>query len=527
LPPPINPNPQSDSASGPLSALGEALARLGKLAQDVLVPTQAINPVLKALGDALSNLGSTASSALSVFAPLGDMLSKAVSASLAPLVVEVGAAFTAMVAEATAPLALMVAEMGAAFAAMVAEETGALAIIDAVVGGAMGVLLAEVIPTIGVVVAAVTAAAAVIYAELAPVMPIILAVGAALAAVAVVALAGAVAITAVVGAIAAVASAAAGVVPALIGMGMAMSQFVGKANPAIVEIFTAAVDDLLAVIGQSLTPVFRVVTQMVRMAADSFTTWMPQLGALAGVIAQTLVPAFQVFTTIMNHAGQGLVSVVQAILPALEMVAGAFTALMEACLPLVDIAISFAVPALKVLGNFIGLVASAVAGFSRVLANLFTFAERATRAILRMIGIDLPGFTEPRGGESVGYAAKSTQIGSVQNYLQDAQKAAFSIGTGATDPATRTVGVLETISGKFDELIRNLPGMLRDAFMRQLPGGETVVKVEGWLNKDGVAGTGASTGSDAVDWVLNHTPQAAAIRGAVGAAGWVGEQLGL
>jgi hypothetical protein len=67
---------------------------------------------------------------------------------------------------------------------------------------------------------------------------------------------------------------------------------VAKANPAVVEKLTMAMDDAQAVIGRSLTPVVETFTKVARLVGDTFATIMPDASEFQAVMAE-LDPIFE------------------------------------------------------------------------------------------------------------------------------------------------------------------------------------------------------------------------------------------
>lgn len=64
----------------------------------------------------------------------------------------------------------------------------------------------------------------------------------------------------------------------------AIESFVEVANPAVVEGFSAAVKDVVAVIGHTLTPVFTVLTPMVEMFGDFLASIIPTGGQMQAIM---------------------------------------------------------------------------------------------------------------------------------------------------------------------------------------------------------------------------------------------------
>lgn len=89
---------------------------------------------------------------------------------------------------------------------------------------------------------------------------------------------------------------------------------VGKMNPALVQMFEFAMDDLMAIMGQSLQPILQAVIGVVRQLGDMFATLQPvidpviqSIAKLVGIIgkmiepiAKIAIPIFQLFGAILE-----------------------------------------------------------------------------------------------------------------------------------------------------------------------------------------------------------------------------------
>ncbi len=83
----------------------------------------------------------------------------------------------------------------------------------------------------------------------------------------------------------AVAGATAAAFPAVTRLGEAMTELVGKAQPDAFRMFTNALGDSQAALGDSLVPGFQVVTDVIRTAADSLANFAGSIGARGAVFS--------------------------------------------------------------------------------------------------------------------------------------------------------------------------------------------------------------------------------------------------
>lgn len=216
--------------------------------------------------------------------------------------------------------------------------------------------------------------------------------------------------------------AAVGPTAAIVGLGAALNGLVGKANPVVAEQFTRALDDLMAVIGQSLVPIFQtVVIPVVRMAGDALMQLQPAFMALAAAM-QPLVPVIgEVFTT-----------------------------------------------AIGVLAEIIKAAAPFVMVFARAIAEVVRFMSDGIKQLLSLIGIDL---TPVKAGASVGAAVRQVGHSSVEDVIKQAQRSAFSLGNASADPMAKMANMSEQIKARAEEILKflqELPQRIWD-YMKQLP----------------------------------------------------------
>lgn len=328
-----------------------------------------------------------------------------------------------------------------------------------------------------------------------------------------------------VGALGGVAGAIGGMLGGILSLGESIAKFVQAANPAIFQLFQNVVADLTAVIGQGLAPILQVITQIIRLAADSLASFIPQIGAVIGQLAGGLMPIFQVLFNVFSKIGQAILLVVQALAPAIVAFEQIYTAIYEALEPVLDTLVSVVAgvlsEAMKLLAEIMKWVAPYIIAFARIIQTVFTQIQTYVKELFAVLGINLPEFAKPKEGPSVGAAvAKGTNIGSVEGVLQSAMKSAFAIGTGAkdVDSAVKTASIAEELNRKAAEIetkLKNLPkeisetvkswvlipfNKLVDALTK--PVAKALDSVTHEVKGRGIDGSGRSTGSETVDAIL-------------------------
>lgn len=228
-------------------------------------------------------------------------------------------------------------------------------------------------------------------------------------------------------AIAALGVAATGPTAAIIGMGQVLSGFVAKANPAVFEQFTLAMNDMMAVIGQALVPIFQtVVIPVVRAAADALTQLAPAGAALAAALE-----------------------------PLIGLIGDAFAG------------------AMGILAEAVRAAAPVILAFGSILRDVVRFVSNGVRELLSLVGIDLPG-AGVKAGASVGAAARQASHMDPTEAVRAAQRSAFSLGTASGDPmgkmadamaATRSeaAAIKDFITNRLPQLIMELPRKIAEA----------------------------------------------------------------
>lgn len=274
-----------------------------------------------------------------------------------------------------------------------------------------------------------------------------------------------------VSALGAVASFAGKAAEQAISLGQSLGQMVAKANPVAFAQFQLAVDDLQAVLGQALLPVFRVVADVVRAAGDTLVTFAGSVGSSVGAVLQPLGEVVKVVFDLAGRIGQAFAGLLEIVAPHLATLGQVFVAVAEAVAPLVTLLVELVGgalgEALKLLGGLLEMVIPPVVAFARAIGDVVKWVVDGVKQLLAMIGIDL-GDSKPgtaKGG-SVGAATRQASTTDIDSVLRKARENAFSLGKGAgADPATKTASAAESMKARADEihkwLTTDLPNILK------------------------------------------------------------------
>ncbi|HEV3385598.1 MAG TPA: hypothetical protein VG097_12345 [Gemmata sp.] len=276
-----------------------------------------------------------------------------------------------------------------------------------------------------------------------------------------------------------------GMLGGVASLGQTMAGFVQLANPAIVQMFTNALQDMQAIIGQALTPILQVVTQVIRIGADALASFLPQLGSVIAAMLSSFMPVVRIIFDAFSMIGQGILLVFQAAQPLIEMFGMMYTAIYETFFPVIKLLIETVAGALgqamKWLSEAFQQILPYILAFTMYLKDLIDKFVAWIRELLGLAGVKLPDFVKPEEDKSVGAAAKGTNIGSVESVISTAMKSAFALGTGAQppdDPVMRTVALTGGILAKAQEIYVQIEG-----FVARFPEwlGETLRQFVKWL----------------------------------------------
>lgn len=365
-----------------------------------------------------------------------------------------------------------VAHVGTAITAVLSLSKSLASFAAGAASAAAGAAFGLLTKAIGVVGSAISSTVTTLIAIFPPLGAVIGVLGVVIGAVAVAAVAAAGAVLAVP---AAFAGMVAGIVTAIPLMGMAlielgnqMASFVKLASPATVMLFNRAVEDFQAMIGRALTPALEFVTKLIRNAADS----MGFLAKIGTTVMRALAPVGGVFEVIFQLAGrmgERLAGVFSALEPAINAFASAMETLFKELEPIGDAIIDSIGGALQ---QAIKAVLPYAIAFAQILGDWAREIPKLIDQIMAFFGLIDKAEAKPgaaaiaaiaggaaAGGvpgtdknSSVGAAAKSATVGSIDEVMKKTMVSAFSLGTDAkADPAVRTASAMEALSAKVNE----------------------------------------------------------------------------
>ena len=232
-----------------------------------------------------------------------------------------------------------------------------------------------------------------------------------------------------------------------------------------------------------------------------------KIGAVAGASGAALHGMMQlvdVMTGMVGKANPALLKTFTGIMTEMQGV----LVLGNVLVPIFTVVVDVARTATNVVAGIVGPIGQAIDMVMQAAAPI------ATVMGLNFLGIGVPEATRDTRDSSDAQsnaAAQVTSIGSVNNVFQSAMTSAYGQGKGGPGPETRTATCAEEMNRKLGEVqteisqfFKNLPAMLKHAFVKSIPGGETVSKVlDIATGGKGVAGSGVSTGSRTLDGVLS------------------------
>jgi phage-related protein len=303
-----------------------------------------------------------------------------------------------------------------------------------------------------------------------------------------------------------VAGVAIAAVVAVIGLGEAMAQFVSKASPGHVVLFTNALDDLVAVIGYAMIPAFQVVTQVVRLVGDTLTTFAGEIGGSIGRVFKSLLPSVRPVLEILGRIGQAVARAFDGLEPGIEALNEAVGAIIESVRPVADFLIDLIGGSLKaslhIFSAAVEILVAPITYAANACAAFYTWLVEVAHQLLSLVGIDIKG-EEANPGASVGKSVKQANIGSVESVIATAQKNAFTLGTGGS-PEERSAGSLAEIHKMLQNWPTKLAKAIVDAIEGRLP--PPVAAAGSAVAGDrGLVGTGYKSGSRTVDQIVNTT----------------------
>jgi hypothetical protein len=219
-----------------------------------------------------------------------------------------------------------------------------------------------------------------------------------------------------------------------------IAKSVSLASPGTTERFQIALEDATAVIGQTLVPVFEMLTSVVRTIGDVLATVLPPASSLREV---------------------------------LEPIADTFRELMEALAPVFSVIRDVLVVALK------GLA---------VVVQVLMIPFRILAEVIKAIG-SLFGMEEEKLKSSMGAAARNVSFQSSESAAKQIYQAAFRSGKG--DPAAQQVGWLAKIHGVCKDIYNLMPGRKKIELEEKTPAEMKQIRQE---NEERIGKKGARGG---------------------------------
>lgn len=195
---------------------------------------------------------------------------------------------------------------------------------------------------------------------------------------------------------------------------MLTSKYVKTFAPAEAELFNNALKDMNAVLGEQLVPVTRAARDAVRWVADGLASLTPYVRGFLEDGIEKLRPVFQA----LGHA--------------------------------VESALTRAAPLAELAGNF-QLVGTAIGLVTNRMAAVVEMFNTLSDVLNELLGLQRFQFADSRGK-----AAASTNLGSINSLLANAQRSAFSLGSESPQK------VQETLLQRILTAINNLPGKIEN-----------------------------------------------------------------
>jgi hypothetical protein len=267
-------------------------------------------------------------------------------------------------------------------------------------------------------------------------------------------------------ALGAIGGAAAGILGVAVQLGQAVASLVGMASPATVQLFTNALEDMQAVIGAALVPVLDAITPIIRLAADTLITFVGSIGNSIGQMISAFMPVLKELFDFFGREGQVIAQVVAALTPVVNGIAKAFLEVWHAIQPVYELL-------LDIIGNTLIGAAQLFSELVKAVVPIITWIANQVRQVLQEVSnfirelFGIKALTKPGEGTktnaSLGAAVKSVTITSVEQNIQAAQKAAYTLGAAGTvekkpdeRTADATAGILSAMRSLW-EWLRDLP----------------------------------------------------------------------
>lgn len=235
-----------------------------------------------------------------------------------------------------------------------------------------------------------------------------------------------------------------GIVGKITGAMSPIISMVDKMNPALVQMFEFAINDLMAVFGDILQPILAAVTGVVRQLADTFLTMKPAID-----------PIIQIIVKMIGVFGKMIEPIAKLMVPVLQLVAAVLD--------------NVVIPILEFFVEKLQWLAKAVLGVVNEIVKAYN--ELADTKVGRGLGLkkfNLLNFDDMQKRSSQGMAIRETQRTSAEELGARTREGSFaqtqrSMLEIMTKTATNTSTLVQQISalvGINEEQVRQLAKQL-------------------------------------------------------------------
>jgi hypothetical protein len=156
-----------------------------------------------------------------------------------------------------------------------------------------------------------------------------------------------------------------------------VNTFVAAFNPALVQMFTLTIKDLMAVIGAGLQPITSALTLVFRALADSLVPIMaklqPAFEKLGEAVIQFLVPIFSAMAEVLGGLTPSLNEFAAVVAKVAGQVGGMIGEVIKGLEPIIQIAIDVMNPLISFIGDLIEAITPVMTAFNIVARVLGTF----------------------------------------------------------------------------------------------------------------------------------------------------------
>jgi phage-related protein len=256
-----------------------------------------------------------------------------------------------------------------------------------------------------------------------------------------------------------------------------VAEYVGKFNPATVQLFQLAVDDFKASVGEILVPILQFGTKLFRQMGDAVASVATPVRKLISFFTEGFSKVFgdlfQHFSTVLdifNAVVDLFRALLVAVKPFRDMIWSIFNVFMSLFDPIKElIALFFDIGRVMLEiareENPFNSIFSGIKEFFDSISSYLKELTEKVRAIRRIFGGSIADKS------SVGKSATQTQTQSVTDYLSKTQQNAFSIGSSAK-PEEKSANYLADlkeyfIDGKFlseiIQAVKNIPKQAQEA----------------------------------------------------------------